>query len=143
MQLTAECVLVRDDDGWTAEFPAFGTATSGRTRDEALKGAREILELEAFDLMEAGSKAPRLRHVAEVAVLTVDVTEEDAERSRYVTKSQAAERLDVSRPRVTALVASGRLAVKKFDGQELVSLESIAGYAASPREAGRPALASA
>lgn len=143
MQLTAECVLVHDDDGWTAEFPALGMATSGRTRDEALKGAREILELEAFGLMEVGSKAPRMRHVAEVAVLSVDVTEKDAERSRYVTKAQAAERLDVSRPRVTALVASGRLSVKKFDGRELVSLESIAEYSASSREAGRPLLASA
>lgn len=138
MQLTAECVLVHDVDGWTAEFPAFGAATSGRTRDEALKRAREILEIEAYDLMEAGSKAPKLRHLAEVAVLTVDVTEEDAERSRYVSKAQAAERLDISRPRVTALAASGRLAVKKFDGQEFVSIESISEYVASPRVPGRP-----
>lgn len=136
MRLTAECVFIRDEDGWTAEFPAFGIATSGRTRDEALKGAREILELEAFDLLESGAPAPRLRHVAEVGV---DVTEEDAEKARFVTKAQAAERLDVSKPRVTALIASGRLEVRQFGSQELVSLASIAEYAATPRAAGRPA----
>lgn len=144
MLLTAECVLVRDENSWVAEFPQFNfTSTSGRTREEAIANAREALELEAFDILGEGGRAPRARHVAEVHVLTVDVTEEDAERSRYVTKAQAAERLGVSRPRVTALVASGRLSVKAFGGQELVSLESIAGYASSPREAGRPALAPA
>lgn len=134
MRLTAECVLVHDDDGWTAELPALGAATSGRTRGEALKGAREILELEALGLMEVGSKAPRMRHVAEVAVLSVDVTEEDAERSRYVTKAQAAEEAGRATP--------PHHRARRF-GQELVSLESIAEYTASPREAGRPPLASA
>lgn len=139
MRLTAECVFIRDADGWTAEFPALGIATSVRTRDEALKGAREILELEAFDLLESGAPAPRLRHVAGVGVISVDVTAEDAERAHFVTKAQAAERLDVSKPRVTALIASGRLEVRQFGSQELVSLASIAEYAATPRAAGRPA----
>ncbi|MDY2776885.1 MAG: excisionase family DNA-binding protein [Collinsella sp.] len=141
MQLTAECVLIHDDCAWTAEFPALGLATSGRTRDAALKAAREILELEAFDLIEEGGVAPRCRHVAEIAIISVDVTKEDAERARYVTKSEAAERLGVSRPRITALVAAGKLAIKKFGTQELVSLDSIAEYSSSPREAGRPVVA--
>ena len=97
------------------------------------------MELEAFDLLESGARAPRLRHVAEVGVISVDVTAEDAERAHFVTKAQAAERLDVSKPRVTALIASGRLEVRQFGSQELVSLASIAEYAATPRAAGRPA----
>lgn len=140
MKLTAECVLTRDEDGrWTAEFPQYGgVATSGKTREDAIRAAREVLELEAVDIMADGGRAPRCAHVAEVTVLTVDVTPEDAERAHYVTKAQAAERLGVSRPRVSALVASGALEVRAFDGRELVSLESVSRYAASPRVSGRP-----
>lgn len=138
MRVTGECVLIKDDDGWTAEFPQFGgVSTSGRTRDEALRNAQEVLDLEAIDALEEG-KAPRMRHVAEVVVMTAEATHEDVERARYVTKSQAAERLGVSRPRVTALVSSGILEVKGFDGAELVSLESLARYIDTPRKAGRP-----
>ena len=139
MRVSGECVLVKDEDGWTAEFPQFGgVATSGRTREEALRNAQEVLELEAGALVGEGRRAPRMAHVAEVAVLTVEVSAEDAERMRYVTKAEAAERLDVTKPRVSALVASGQLATKEFDGRELVSLESIAKYAAGPRKGGRP-----
>ena len=138
MRVTSECVLVRDGEGWTAVFPEFGdVATSGSTRTEALRNAQEVLELEAYDLLEEGAQH-RARHVAEVVVLTAEVTKEDAERSRYVTKSQAAERIGVTPARVTALVKSGQLRTKAFDGRELVSLESVAEYTASPRHAGRP-----
>ena len=139
MRLTAECVLTHDRDGrWNAYFPQYGSATSGKTRDEALRAAQEALELEAVDLMDEGSSAPKCAHLAEVAVLTVDVSPEEAERDHYITKAQAAERLVVSRPRVSALVSAGVLETKSFDGRELVSVESVSRYAASPRQAGRP-----
>lgn len=127
MKLTAECVLTRDEDGrWTAELPQYGgAATSGRTREEALATAREVLELGAVDMLADGRRAPGCAHVAEVAVLTVEVSPADAERAHYVTKAQAAERLGVSRPRVSALVASGVLETGEFDGRELVLLESV------------------
>lgn len=140
MKLTAECVLTRDEDGrWTAEFPQYGgVATSGKSREDAIKAAREVLELEAIDVITEGRRPPKCAHVAEVTVLTVDVTPEDAERAHYITKAQAAERLGVSRPRVSALVASGVLETRVFDGRELVSLESVSRYSASPRVSGRP-----
>lgn len=139
MKLMGECVLVRDADGWTATFPQFNdVATSGRTREEAIRNAREVLELEAIDLMEDNARAPRLAHVAEVVLLDVDVSKDDAERAHYITKAQAAERLEVSKPRVSALIASGQLEVKRFDNKELVSIASVSEYEATPRKSGRP-----
>lgn len=138
MRLSGECVLVRDEDGWTAEFPQFGIATSGRTRDEAISNAQEALELEAGDILADGARAPRMRHVSEVVVLTADVSDEDALEMRCVTKAEAAERLDVTRPRVTALVKSGVLDTETVKGREMVTLESLDRYAATPRKAGRP-----
>lgn len=115
MLLTSECVLTKDEGGWTAEFPQFnGVATSRRTREEALKNAREVPSLEAIDLMDEGAKAPRARHLAEVVLLSVDVSAEDAERSKYETKAQVADHLDVSRPRVTALIGAGRPMERKL-----------------------------
>ena len=143
MRLAGECVLVKEDGVWTATFPQHrGITTSGKTRDEAIRNAQEILELEAADLVDEGARAPRMAHVAEVIVLCANVSEEDAERMRYITKAQAADRLDVSRPRITALVAAGALEAKAFDGRELVSVESVDRYLRSDRSAGRPRKAS-
>lgn len=74
----------------------------------------------------------------EVVLLSVDVSAEDAERSKYETKAQVADHLDVSRPRVTALIEAGVLETKEFDGRELVSIASAERYRTSPRKAGGP-----
>lgn len=143
MKLMCECVLIKDTDGWTAILPQLNdAASSGKTREEALRAAREIMEMEAGDILREGGAAPRMRHLAEVMALEVDVTAEDAERMEYVTKAKAAEWLEVSRPRITALVGSGRLAVKRFGRDELVSIESIDAYRKGERRPGRPQTAS-
>lgn len=135
MLLSAECVLTRDGDSWVAEFPQFGgVATSGKTRTDALKAAREVLTLEAVDLMTDGTSAPRQAHVAEVHV----VSDDDAEAARCVTLTGAAERIGVSRPRVTALVKSGALDVRLVNGKRMVTIESVNRLLASDRKPGRP-----
>lgn len=127
MKLAAECVLAKDADGWTAVFPQFsGVATSGKTRDEAVRAARDVLALEAADLVREGRAAPKVKHVAEVALLEIEVNKQDAERMEYVSTSEAAARLGATEAIVAALVESGQLATKEFDGQKLVSLESVA-----------------
>lgn len=139
MLLSAECVLTRDGDSWVAEFPQFGgVATSGKTRTDALKAAREVLTLEAVDLMTDGAFAPRQAHVAEVHVVSVDVSDDDAEAARCVTLTGAAERIGVSSPRVTALVKSGALDVRLVNGRRMVTIESVNRLLASDRKPGRP-----
>lgn len=127
MKLAAECVLTKDADGWTAVFPQFGgVATSGKTRDEAVRAARDVLALETADLVRERRPAPKVQHVAEVALLEIEVSAQDAERMEYVSTSEAVARLGATKAEVAALVESGQLATKEFDGQELVALESIA-----------------
>ena len=84
-----------------------------------------MLEIEAGDLIRDGKPAPRMQHLSEVAVLEVEVSAEDAERMEYVTKTKAAEWLDVSKPRITALISEGVLETKRFGRDELVSIASI------------------
>ncbi len=139
MKLTGECVLVKDGDVWTATFPQFGfAATSGKTRAEAIGNAQEVLELEASDLMDDGARAPRMTHVAEVVVLTADVSEDESRAMSCLTQAQAADELGVSRPRVSALVSSGKLDVEEVGGRKMVTIESLNRYRAEPRVPGRP-----
>ena len=138
MRLMCECVLLKEDDGWVAILPQFnGAATSGKSREEALRNAREVLEIEAGDIVRDGLRAPRMRHLAEVAVLEAEVSDKEADRMGYVTKTKAAEWLGVSKPRVTALVSNGTLSVKSFGRDELVSIESTDAYRRSDRAPGR------
>lgn len=137
MIVSAECVLVKDGGVWRASLPQFGgLSAAGKTREQALGRARELLRAEvARDPGRA--RQPRMRHLAEVSVVSVDTAEGDGDRSGYIMKSRAAERLGVTASRVTALVASGQLETRAFDGRELVSVASVERYEATPRHAGR------
>ena len=138
MRLMSECILTKEPDGWTAVLPQFNdVATSGKSREEAIKNAREILKIEAGDILRDGRRAPRMRHLAEVAVLEVDVDDVEVERMEYVTKTKAADWLDVSKPRVAAMVSSGLLETKRFGRDELVSIASIDAYRQFDRSRGR------
>lgn len=126
MKLASECILIKEKDGWTAILPQFnGAATSGGSREEAIGNAKEVLEIEASDLIRGGKPAPPMQHLAEVAVIEVEVSPEDAERMEYVTKAQAAERLGIPTAELSGLIFNGKLTTKVFGNDELVSIESI------------------
>ncbi len=129
MKLTSECILTKDFDGWTAVLPQFNdVATSGKSREEAIKNAREILEIEAGDILREGRRAPRMQHLAEVAVLEVEVDDAEAERMRYVTVGGAADRLSISENDIKGLIEQGDLEAKDFGGDTYVLLDSIERY---------------
>lgn len=126
MKLASECILIKEKDGWTAILPQFnGAATSGGSREEAIGNAKEVLEIEAGDLVRERRPAPPMQHLAEVAVIEVEVSPEDAERMEYVAKTEAAERLGIPTAELSGLISNGKLATKDFGGDELVSIESI------------------
>ena len=55
-----------------------------------------------------------------------------------MTQREAAGLLGVSPSRVSVLVSSGRLTSRRFEGRNLVSVQSVNAYLASPRKSGRP-----
>lgn len=126
MKLASECILIKEKDGWTAILPQFnGAATSGGSREEAIGNAKEVLEIEAGDLVREGKPTPPMQHLAEVAVIEVEVSPEDAERMEYVAKTEAAERLGIPTAELSGLISNGKLTTKVFGNDELVSIESI------------------
>ena len=89
----------------------------------------------------SGTEPPKLgvshasRHGGHVVIIGVSVSLEAIDT---VTASEAAELLGVSPSRVSALVSSGRLTSRRFEGRNLVSVQSVNAYLASPRKSGRP-----
>lgn len=139
MEYTYRCVLTHESDGWVASFPQLGGySTAGDTREEALRQARDLLTLLLCDYVERGEEPPEPGDVTELAPVTVDITPEVVEETHYETQAACAELLGVTRARVNALVASGQLESKVFDGRRKVSIESMNRYAESGRRAGRP-----
>lgn len=139
MEYTYTCVLEREDDWWLARFPQLGNyVTQGHTREEALREAHDLLTLLLCGIIEDGEYLPDPGQLLECSLVTVDITPEVIEETHYTTQTDAAEMLGVTRARVNALVASGQLDSKEFNGRRKVSLESVNRYAAAERKAGRP-----
>lgn len=139
-----DCVIERDyEDGvYLVHFPQIpGAYTHGDTREEAMRNAREVLELCLCECAEGLERAPEYERSAEVVNVSVVITAEDVEEMKCLTLSQAADDLGVSPSRVTALVKSGALDVRTVRGRRMVTIESVNRYKASPRKAGRPRLA--
>lgn len=138
-RFTYDCVLTHAEDGWCVQFPQFEEAyTDGRTREEALSNAAEVLGLVLAGRIEQGV-VPTYERTAEVVSVSIELTDEDIDETHYMTQAAAAEHLGVSRPRITALINAGILKTKWFEGTRKVLISSVEGYRLSPRKSGRPA----
>lgn len=137
---TYDCVIIREGDTYNVSFPQIPEAyTEGKTREEALRNAADVLELSMCDYERVhGGPPPRYRRSAEVVSVSVAVTEEDLQEMRCMTFSQAADCLEVRPPRITALVKSGVLEVRACKGRRMVTIESVERYRMSDRKPGRP-----
>lgn len=69
-------VIEPDDDAWHAYCPAlqgYGAVTWGRTRDEALRHIREVVEMVVAELRDEGEAVPTETGVPEEPRVTVTV----------------------------------------------------------------------
>ena len=82
MEYTFTCVFEREDDWWLASFPQLGDyGTQGRTREEALRQAHDLLILLLCDYVERGEELPEPGEITELAPVTVSITPEVVEDS--------------------------------------------------------------
>ena len=73
---TFRVVVEPDEDAWHAYCPAlkaYGAATWGRTRDEALTHIREVVEMVVAELVEEGELVPADVQVSEEPLISVTV----------------------------------------------------------------------
>jgi predicted RNase H-like HicB family nuclease len=137
MNYTYGCALVHEDDGWIATFPQLGGyATEGDTCEEALHNAHDLLCALLCDYAERGEEPPTPKEFAAAVPVSVQITPEVVEESHYETLAACAELLGLPRDRVEALIETGQLEGKVFDGQLEVSIESMNRWRASNGKAG-------
>lgn len=135
-----DCIIVKDEDGYTVNFPQLpGCFTDGATREDAITNAAEALQTYMADFAEQDIQPPEYEHSAEIVNINIEITDAKLEEMRYMPQAAAADLLGVTVSRVSALIKNGKLASKWFDGRREVSIESVKAYAASPRKSGRPA----
>jgi predicted RNase H-like HicB family nuclease len=140
-----EAIVEPDVGGLYVHFPDLADAfTDGNDWKEAVLNAAEVLELTLADFMVEGQEPPAATfgHNAPqggaVAIVTVDVTDEDVRRMGAVSSVEAAKMLGISKGRVAQLSASGQLESYGHGPAKLISLRSINERLAAPRHAGRP-----
>lgn len=135
MQYTYECVLEREDDWWLARFPQLGGGVAqGRTREEVLSDAEDLLVLLLAEDIEEGRELPPSSHWVGFAPVSVDITPEVLEETHYDTIEGASTLLDMPEPGIRKLILDGELETKQFGSAEKVSLESLNRYQKALRQ---------
>jgi predicted RNase H-like HicB family nuclease len=133
------------ESGYYVHFPDLPDAfTQGADLKQAVLNAAEVLELTLADYIGDGLEPPvpvfgRNQGIGTtIALVTVDVTEEDVRRMGFVASSEAAHMLGVSKGRVAQLVVRGQLESMGAGTSRLISLQSINDRLAQAPCAGRP-----
>ena len=136
---TYEAIIEQQDGSFNVHFPQLPDAfTFGKSRAEAVERAAEVLSLIVGGYVDEGIPLPKPKHVAECISVSIVLSDEDIESMKYLTLSQAAEDLEVTRGRITQLIKAGKLHDKYFGGVRMVSIESVNSFMQSSRKAGRP-----
>jgi hypothetical protein len=58
----------------------------------------------------------------------------------YLSQTDAASRLRLTRQRISALIAAGKIKAKEIAGRPVISEQELDRFAAIPRKGGRPSL---
>ena len=131
-----------DEGGYWAEVPDLpGCFGQGENFADCVASVSDGVETHVAALLELGMDVPDPSRVqaddGEVVYVYANTdTVELGEPS--VSASTAAERLGVSKGRVSQLIAAGKLKAYRTPHYTMVTVASIDAYAATPRVAGRP-----
>lgn len=144
-----EAIMTPSGDGrFDVQFPDLDIVTFGDDLYDAAYMAQDLLSLYIRDALEDGEDlpAPTMGHKVPkggyALGIAVDVRDDDPELE-YMSVPEAAEILDVSKPRIYAMLRDGVLAGKKVGGAQVVSTQSVKDRFNAPRSAGRPKKATA
>lgn len=115
MRYTYEAVITKDSDGWVGEIPQLSDSiTQGETREDVIDMLSDMLLLEFSERIDEQGEVPAFEHVVECVSISVDLTEEDIEETRYITTLEAQRQLGLSEEAVSALAKSGQLESRHF-----------------------------
>lgn len=138
-----ECeVYESGEGGYLAKLFDFGRMTQGDDFKDAIRMAADLLRVMVEEYLAYGKELPDATydHTVEsggrLVVVTAEVTLRASEE--FVSATEAATYLGVTRPRISHLLADRKLVGYKEKGNTFVSLPSLEEYRNTPRKAGRP-----
>lgn len=141
MQYTYECELWRGEKEWCIEPFGIEGITQGSDVEDACESAADLLRETICDYLMRGEQPPAPsfgnapEHEGVRVIVSVEVSLGNVEK---VSASEAAQILQVSRGRITAMIEAGLLDAWKDGRNTWVSRASVEARRANPRKAGRP-----
>ena len=144
MMYLYEAIASPSGDGrFDIRFPDLDIMTFGDDLYDAAYMAQDLLSVHLTALLRTNEALPTSTMGHEVpdggyAIgIAVDCNK-DAPEIEYMSVQEAADILDVSTPRIYAMLRDGILTGKKFGGAQVVSTQSVKDRFNNPRSAGRP-----
>jgi excisionase family DNA binding protein len=144
MRFAYEIIVERDGDIYSMDVPDLpGCFTWGDTVEEVLRKAPDALETHVGSLLADGDEVPPAAFdhtVGEgdvLAVVSFEATTASVD-APSVMASTAAERLGVSKGRISQLIKDGRLDGSRNGREVMVTVASIERIERNRRKAGRP-----
>ncbi len=118
-----------EDDGWVLAFPFdMPGATEGHDFEDAAEMAADLLKCMAEDWIIRDIEPPKPtfgnepKHGGRIVLIGVEVTRDSIPT---ISASEAADRLGVSRPRITQMLASGKLTGWRDGRNTRVTVDSV------------------
>lgn len=144
-----EAILEPREKGWEARVPSLGIVTQGKDVADAAYMAQDALALRISTLLAEGNDVPeRGRFSGEcpaggmtVGILTL--AEPGSIFDETMSVQEAADVLGVTRARIHALVAAGKLRSVKSGNARMISASDVIERFNTPHPAGRPARSTA
>lgn len=137
-----EASITKDDLGYTARIPDIGDV-SVTSEDEALviEKAAAVLKKTLQKSLLAGGQVPTATFGRKagtderIITLALDVS---LDKTKWFTVDEAMTILNVTQPRISHLLRSGKLKAYREGRRTYILKDSLQAYLATPRRAGRP-----
>jgi predicted RNase H-like HicB family nuclease len=143
MRHTYECEIFEDSEGgYLVRLFDFDQMTQGDTFSDAVDMAADLIRFMVEDYLVRGRKLPhaafehKAKNGGRIVAVSVEVSLRASEE--FVTATEAAAHLGVTRPRITHLLTSKKIIGYKEKGNTFISVASLKDYQNEPRKRGRP-----
>ena len=130
--------------GFNVTLPDFDLMTQGDSLEDAAYMAQDLLSAMISGKLAAGSEVSKtgsFGHPVPEGGLSMGIlviAEPANSIDEYMTAQEAADVLDVTRPRIYAMINDGSLRTKKVGNKRLVAVEDVMNRFNNPVRSGRP-----
>lgn len=140
-----EAILTPNElGGYDVVFPTLGIITQGDTVSDAAFMAQDLLATWIASLLKDGEEVAQVDTFGHdtpdgaISLGIVVCVDESSASDDYMTVQEAADVLDVSTPRIYAMVRDGVLSSEKVGTSRMISAADVMDYFNNPRSSGRP-----